>query len=224
MATPPTSTNPVTAPQLAAPDEDASLGAVTRRVLQNSGGPVGVAATAAPLVAFVVADTVAGLTAAVVALAVTAAVAFAVRLVRRESLRGALIGLVVAGVCALVAALTGEARAFFLLPTLLPAGFVLLFLGSLVIRRPLTGILFNRLAGGPHNWPEYRPLRRVYSLTTLLAAVANAINFAVHVVFYRADEPAILAVIQIAVGPVMATLAAFTVIAARRTVASSRPW
>ena len=77
---------------------------------------------AAPTVAFVVANSLGGLTWAFIALAVAAPAAFGVRLARRESLRAALIGLLIAAGCALVAALTGEARGFFLVPTLLPAG------------------------------------------------------------------------------------------------------
>ena len=87
-----------------------------------------------------------------------APVTFGVRLARRESLRAAVVGLAVAGVCAAVAAFSGEARAFFLLPTLIPAALGVLFLGSVLVRRPVTGTLFNRLVGG--FLEEHRDLAR----------------------------------------------------------------
>jgi hypothetical protein len=146
-----------TAPQRGLPvdDERPTIATATRRAVERSGGWTGIALASAPTVAFVIATAIAGLTSAFITLAVAASVAFGVRLVRWESLRTALIGLVVAAGCALVAALTGEARGFFLVPTLLPAGWVLVFLGSVLVGRPLTGIGLNRLARGPRNWRQH---------------------------------------------------------------------
>ena len=176
---------------------------------------------AAPTVAFVVANSLGGLTWAFIALAGSAPAAFGVHLVRRESVRGAVLGLVLAAVCALVAAVAGEARAFFLVPTLLPAGWTLLFLGSVLVGRPLTGIALNRLAGGPRDWRHHAPLRRVYIATTLAAAGICFVNFALRVVLYLTEQLAALAAVEVAVVPVPFALAAFTVAAARRAVRRS---
>ena len=200
-------------------DEPASIGAAARRAFADAGGVRGTAVVAAPTVAFVVADALGGLTWALVALAATAPVTFGVRLARRESLRGPLAGLAVAAVCALVAASAGEARAFFLLPTLLPAALMLLFLGSVLVRRPLTGVVLHRLVGGPRDWRRLAPLLRIYTISTLVAVAVHAVNFAVRTVFYLADQPAVLAAVNIAAAPVFAVLAALTVVAARRAVA-----
>lgn len=129
--------------------DDGSLRSALRRSLARSGGPTGILVAAVPAVAFVATDALAGLGWAFVALVVSAPVVFGVRLARRESLRGALAGLGVAGVCAAIAAFSGEARAFFLLPTLIPAVAGVVFLGSVLVRRPIAGLLFNRLVGGP---------------------------------------------------------------------------
>lgn len=197
---------------------------VARRALESTGGVVGIAVAAAPAIAFVVANALAGLGTALVTLAVTAVVAFAVRLVRRESVTGAVIGPAIAGVCALVAAVTGEARAFFLVPTLLPAGIVLVCLASVLLRRPLTGLLLNLVVGGPADWRRHRDLLRVYTVTTLIAVAVNIVNFAVQAVFYLADQPAVLAAAHVATGPVFAALVAGTVVAARRRIGSlARP-
>lgn len=191
---------------------------IARRALASSGGPTGLAVASAPAVAFVVANALGGLTPALVTLAVTAVVAFAVRLLREESLKGALIGLAIAAACALVAAVTGEARAFFLIPTLLPAAIILICLGSVLARRPLTGLLLNRLVGGPADWRHHPGLLRVYTRTTLVAVAVNVVNFAVQAMFYLANQPAVLAAAHVATGPVFATLVAATVVAARRRV------
>jgi hypothetical protein len=204
-----------------AENEPVSLADALRHALERSGGWVGIAVAAAPTVAFVIANAVGGLTWAFIALAVAAPAAFGVRLARRESLREAVIGLVIAAVCALVAALTGEARGFFLIPTLLPAGWALVFAGSALIGRPATGIVLNRLAGGPRDWRRHIPLRRVYSATSWVAAGIGFVNFVVRVALYLTEQLAALAVVEVAVIPVPFALAAFTVAAARRAIRRS---
>jgi Protein of unknown function (DUF3159) len=207
--------------ELPVENEPASLAGAARQALENAGGWTGIAVAAAPTVAFVIANTFGGLMWAFIALAVSAPVAFGVRLARRESLRAALIGLVIAAVCALVAALTGEARGFFLLPTLLPAGWTLLFLGSVLVGRPLTGVALNRLAGGPRDWRHNAPLRRVYTATTWAAAGICFVNFVLRVVLYITEQLAVLAAVEVATVPVPFALAAFTVPAARRAARRS---
>jgi hypothetical protein len=214
-------TAPSPSRELPVENELVSLAGVARQALERSGGWVGIVVAAAPTVAFVIANALGGLTWAFIALAVSAPAAFGVRLARRESLREALIGFVIAAVCALAAALTGEARGFFLVPTLLPAGWALLFAGSALIGRPLTGVALNRLAGGPRNWRQHALLRRIYSTTTWVAAGICFVNFVLRVVLYLMEQLAALAVVEVAVVPVPFALAAFTVAAARRAVRRS---
>jgi hypothetical protein len=197
------------------------LAEALRRSLARSGGVAGILVAAAPAVAFVVADAVGGLTWAFVALAVAAPVAFGVRLARRESLRGALIGLAVAGVCAVVAAVSGEARAFFLLPTLIPAVMGVVFLGSVLARRPVAGMLFNRLVGGPADWRDHARLMRVYTVSTLAGVAFHAVNLGLRGAAYVADQPAVLAALGVAAAPVFAVLAAVTLVAARRAISTA---
>ena len=130
------------------------------------------------------------------------------------------IGLAVAGVCAAVAAFSGEARAFFLLPTLIPAALGVFFLGSVLVRRPVTGMLFNRLVGGPADWRDHARLLRVYSITTLAGVGLHALNLVLRGVAYLADQPAVLAALGIAAAPMFAVLAAVTLVAARRAIAT----
>ncbi len=193
-----------------------------RAAWRKSGGWVGLLVTSAPTVVFVVVSALGGLTPAVVGAAATAVAAFTYRLARREALGGALAGLLLAVVCALVAALTGEARGFFLLPTALPAVIVVVCLGTVIARRPLTGLLLNRVAGGPATWRRHRGLMRVYTVSTLVAVAINVANFCLQAVFYVADQTAILAVAHAATGPIFATLVAGTLVAVRRELARDR--
>lgn len=194
--------------------------AAARRALERVGGPVGLAAGVAPTIAFVTADAAAGLDAAFVALGATAVAAGAVRLARREPAGAAVAGLVVAGVCAGVAALAGEARAFFLPTMVLPVVFVLAYVVSLLAGRPLTGLMVNRLANGPRDWPRRPALRRVYVVSSLVGLAMAAANLVLRVVFYLADDPAVLAVIQVVATPAFAVHFAVTLVVARRVAAA----
>ena len=204
-------------------DHPTTLSAALRGSLARSGGVAGILLAAAPAIAFVVADALGGLGVAFIALAVAAVVAFGVRLVRRESLRSAVIGLVVAGVCAGIAAFSGEARAFFLLPTLIPAVLGVVFLASVIVRRPVTGMLLNRLAGGPADWRDHAGLLRVYTVTTLAGVALHALNLVLRTVAYLADQPAVLAALGVLAAPLFALLAAVTLVAARRAISPASP-
>ncbi len=204
------------------PGPPGGVGEALRAAWRRSGGWSGLLVTSAPTVVFVVASALGGLATAVVAAAVSAVAAFAYELARREALGRALAGLALVVVCASVAALTGEARGFFLLPTVLPAVVVLVCLGTVIARRPLTGLLLNRVAGGPPTWRRHRGLMRVYTLSTLIAVAVNLVNFGLQAVFYLADQTAVLAVAHAATGPVFATLVAGTLVAVRRQLGRDR--
>ncbi|WP_136517353.1 DUF3159 domain-containing protein [Cellulomonas telluris] len=200
------------------PVEESAARATARRTLERLGGPVGLAVATAPTVAFVAADAAAGLGPAFVALGVTAVSATAVRLARREPPGAAVAGLVVAAVCATVAAVAGEARAFFLPTMVLPVVFVLAYVVAFAARRPLTGFMVNRLAGGPRDWYRRPALRRVYVVSSLVGLAMAAANLVVRVVFYLADEPAALAAVQVGATSAFAVHFAVTLVVARRVV------
>ncbi|WP_432571139.1 DUF3159 domain-containing protein [Kineococcus sp. SYSU DK005] len=203
------------------PVERSEWRTAAHRALERLGGPVGLAVAAAPTIAFVAADAAAGLGAAFAALGATAVLGCAVRLARRESPGAAIAGLLVAVVCAAVAALTGEARAFFLPTTLLPAAFIAAYVVSLIARRPLMGIVVNPLAGGPRAWREHRDLRRVYTLSTLVISAMAGANLLVRVAFYLEGQLAALAALQVGVPVLFAVHFALTVLIARRVAGRS---
>jgi hypothetical protein len=186
--------------------------------LTQPGRVSGVIVSAAPGIVFVIADAASSLYPALAAAGVTAVAGLAWRLARRQGLWQSLAGLAVVAAGAAVAAVTGQERGFFLLPALIPFGVIAICLGSVMAGRPLTGVLLNRVSGGPADWRHMSRLRRVYVVSTLVAAVVNAANAAVQAVFYLANQPAVLAAAHVATGPVFATIAAVTVVFARRAM------
>jgi Protein of unknown function (DUF3159) len=183
---------------------------------------IGIGVATAPGVVFVVVAAHAGLGLAVAAAGATAVVGLAVRLARRSSVRSALVGILVVAVCAVVATLTGEARGFFLLPAMVPFAVVAVCLATLVARRPLTGLLLNKVTGGPAEWYRDAGLRRLHTSATWVAVGINVVNAAIQVVFYAKNDTAVLAVTHVATGPIFATLVAVTIVAVRRTLAARR--
>ncbi|MER5882114.1 DUF3159 domain-containing protein [Streptomyces sp. NPDC001910] len=178
----------------------------------------GTLTAAAPTIAFLAVNAAATLDTALLAAGATAIAAFAWRLLRKEKLRQAVIGLLVVAVCAAVAALTGEARGFFLVPALIPFAVLAICLTTIAIGRPLTGLLLNRVSGGPADWRTEPRLRRVYRNSTWVCIAVNAVNATLQVVYYRGDEPLILGIIHIATGPVFAVIVAGTIAFARRAM------
>jgi hypothetical protein len=193
---------------------------IAKQSLGKPGQLSGMFVAAAPTLVFVVVNALSSLTPALLAAGATAIAAFVYRLIRREPLRQAVIGLAIVAVCAAVAALTGEARGFFLLPALIPFAVIVVCVGSVLARRPLTGVILNRVSGGPARWYDVPRLRRVHSVATLVCAGVNVVNATLQAVFYLADDTFVLAATHIATGPVFATIVAVTIVYARRAMPS----
>lgn len=182
-----------------------------------------VAVAAVPPLLFAALSTAGSPLPVAVAVALGTSLAGAVlRLVRRDGLRAAGLGLAITAACAVVATVTGEARAFFLLPALVPFAVVAVCLTTMSVRRPLTGLLLNRISGGPGDWYRRPRILRVHQVGTLCAVLINVVNAVVQVVFYAAGDTVVLAVAHVATGPVFAALASAVLVAARRAVVSSR--
>ena len=184
--------------------------------LTRPGRISGIVVTAAPGVVFVAADAISSLYPALAAAGAVAVAGLIWRLARRQGLWQSLAGLAAVAACAAVAAITGQERGFFLLPALVPFAVIAICLGSVLAGRPLTGVILNRVSGGPAGWRQMPRLRRVYVVSTLVCAAVNVANAAVQAVFYVANQPAVLAAAHAATGPVFAMIVAVTVVFARR--------
>ncbi len=185
-------------------------------LLDQAGGASGMVVAAVPTIVFVVVNQLASLNPALFATVAASLLAFGWRLSHREPLRQAMVGLLIAGACAAVTAFTGEARGFYLVSILTTLVTGVVFLISALVRRPLAGLLLNRIAGGRPGWREDRRLMRVYSGATLVLAAVSIVNCALQTALARADQTTWLAVVHI-VSPVLTGVVLVgTIVLARR--------
>lgn len=166
------------------------------------GGPLGVAETSLPAVAFVVAYTASGSdtnTAAGVAVALALVLSVA-RLVRRQSPMYALSGLVGVAFAAFVATRSGRAQDFFLPGLLANAAYASAFLISLALRWPLVGVIVTKLDGEDDGWRR-DPLRmRAFARATWLWAGLFSLRLLVQLPLYAAGAVVALGVVKTAMG------------------------
>jgi hypothetical protein len=147
-------------------------------LLDNLGGPSGMVYTALPVVVFVTANAFYPLpTTIVIAIAAGLAVT-GWRLLRGERLMPALGGLFGVTAAGAIAAWTGSATGFFLIGIWASLVGTVALLASLLLRRPLTGVLWNAIHGGKHPWREDPPSLRAHDVATLAATAVFAARFA----------------------------------------------
>ncbi|MCI4066349.1 DUF3159 domain-containing protein [Micromonospora sp. R77] len=196
-------------------------------VLQQMGGVAGFVYSTVPVIVFVTAHAFLPLPVAI-GVAVAAGFAlFIVRLLRGERLVSAVGSLLGVAVAAGIVAWTGSARDFFVIGIWASlAGFVVTF-GSVLARRPLTGVIWNALHGGKHPWRSDRAVRVAHDLATLAAAAVFGSRFVVQQWLYLTDSTGGLGVARIVMGTPLTVLAALVVVwsfrrSTRRLTAADR--
>lgn len=184
-------------------DEPARKPSATPTNLQQAiGGPLGMAETSLPAVAFVIAYTASGSntnTAAIVAVALALVLSLA-RIVKRESPMYALSGLVGVAFAAFVATRSGRAENFFLPGLLANAAYAAAFVISLTVRWPLVGVIVASLDGEGSEWRN-DPLRvRAFVRATWLWAGLFGLRLLVQLPLYLASAVVALGVAKTAMG------------------------
>lgn len=171
------------------------------------GGWSGTLITALPTVVFIIVNTVTTLRVAVVAAVATAAALAGYRLARKQSTQQALSGLLGVVIAAAIAARTGQARGYFLLGIWTSFLYAVPFLASVLVRRPLIGLLWEFLDPAPPDpddpsrpWYRRRPLLRAYTIATLIGTALFLARGIVQATLYRDDATGWLAVARIAMG------------------------
>ncbi|GLU47102.1 DUF3159 domain-containing protein [Nocardiopsis ansamitocini] len=185
-------------------------------VLKGLGGPSGMVYSALPVVVFAAAVPFLSLLVAIGISIAVALVLTALRMWRGEQFApamGGVIGVVAAGG---IAALTGSANDFFLIGIWVSLVGAVVMLVSLVVRRPLTGMIWNAVHGNTHPWRKDRPSLRVHDLATLAVMAMLAARFAVRQWLYLADSTTGLAIADTVTGFPLTALAAVVVIWAFR--------
>ena len=166
------------------------------------GGPLGIAETSLPAVAFIVAYGVSGSDTDVAAgVAVGLALVLAVaRLIKRESPRHALSGLIGVAFAAFIAARSGRAEDFFLPGLLLNAAYAAGFVVSIVVRRPLVGLIVGQLDGSGSGWRVDPTRMGAFTKASWLWAGLFTVRLAVQVPLYLAGAVVALGVARTAMG------------------------
>ncbi|CAL9515256.1 DUF3159 domain-containing protein [Streptomyces sp. enrichment culture] len=177
-----------------------STGTNKPSVLEQAGGAQGLVYMALPVITFVLANNARGLKAAVLA-AVAVSVGIAVeRLWRRESLQPALGGLFGVAVTAGISWYTGSAKDYFLIGIWASLAGAVVFLASVLTRRPLAGVLWNSTTGKGTAWRDDKRSRRYYDIATLALAAIFAARFVVQQYFYETDAVGSLGAAKVVMG------------------------
>lgn len=197
-------------------DGTPSTRAAKPSLIDQVGGIKGFIYSTVPVLVFVMANAVLSLTVAVTVALASGLALSAFRMWRGERLfiaSGSLLGVAVASG---VVALTGSARDFFAIAIWLSlAGFLVTF-GSVLARRPLTGVIWNLMHGGAHGWRADGPVRQAHDLATLAVALVFGARFVVQRWLYVADSTAGLGIARITMGVPLTVLAALVVVWAFR--------
>lgn len=176
-------------------------------IAEAVGGPLGMAETTLPALAYVVAYTASGSntnTAGAVAVGLAIALTIA-RLARRESPRHALSGLFGVGFAAFIAARSGRAEDFFLPGLLVNAVCASVLLISIAVRWPLVGVIVTQMDGEDSGWRTDVRRTRAYRKATWLWAGLFSARLLVQLPLYLAGAVVALGVARTAMGlPVIA--------------------
>ncbi|WP_145984068.1 DUF3159 domain-containing protein [Pseudonocardia sp. EC080610-09] len=199
-----------------AADATAATGQPKPTLLDQMGGPMGFVYSTLPVVVFVTANAFLSLS-LTIAIAVGSGLALTVfRTVRGEKLTAAAGSLAGVAVAAGVVAWTGSAKDFFLIGIWAAAAGFLVTFGSVLARRPLSGLVWNAVHGGTHDWRGDRTVLRAHDVATLAAAAVFGARFVVKEWLYLADSTTWLAITKVAMGTPLTVLAALVVVWAFR--------
>lgn len=180
----------------------------------SMGGWLGLAEGVLPsLVFLVVFQATRGVVPAVVASLALSAVFLAWRLLRRQNIAAAVGGAAGAGLSAALALVTSEGRNFFAVGLLTNAVYGVVFLVSVLVRRPLIGLAVSLLLGD-RGWREEPALRRIGTWLTLLWVGLFGVRLLVELPFYFAGRTEELGVARLILGvPLYAPVLVLTVLA-----------
>jgi hypothetical protein len=184
--------------------------------LQQMGGVSGLVYASLPSVAFVVAEAVTGLHTAV-AIAVGAGAGIALlRLLRKEPVQPALSGLLGVAIAAFIAYQTGDAKDYFLVGIWGSFVLAVVFFASILVRRPLVGVIWGALSAGGQAWRSDASARMGYDIATLALVAVFAARFVVQNWLYGQDATGWLAFARIAMGYPLSAVAIVVVVWAVR--------
>lgn len=171
-----------------------------QRLLGSIGGKRGVVDGALPTIVFATGNVAGGLTVGLVAAAAVGLVLAVVRLVRREPVRQAVSGLLGLGIACAWALHAHKATAFYLPGILITAGYAVVLIGSILLRRPLVGVVAGLCSRDYVGWREHAALRRAMVAATTMWGLFYAASFGVRFALYQTGHATSLAALRLALG------------------------
>lgn len=176
-------------------------------LLDELGGPQGIADSSIPGLAFVIAYTFTGQKlelAAGIAVGLALVISL-VRLIRGERARYAASGFLGVALAAFIATRTGKAEDFFLPGLFFNAGYALVYAISIAIRWPLMGVFIGPLVGEGMNWRKDPSRVRLFSKISWIWVGTFLLRLAVQLPLYLSGSLVALGIAKTAMGlPVFA--------------------
>jgi hypothetical protein len=146
------------------------------------------------------------------------------RLHRGDRPRAVLIGLLGVCVAAVIALRTGRAEDFFLLQLLSNAASALAWAVSIVVRRPLLGLVVGTVLGQRTRWRRDPALRRAYTRGSWVWVGQYVVRVAVFLPLYAAGQTVALGVARVALTwPLVAACLAVSWWVIRRSLPPGHP-
>jgi Protein of unknown function (DUF3159) len=185
-------------------------------ILEQMGGISGLIYSSLPILVFVPVSSLFSLIPAIISALAVAAAILVWRLVRKESVQPAISGFMGVGICALIAYLVGESKGYFLYGIWMSLFWAVVFLVSVLIRRPIVGYIWSWVNGHDRGWRNVRRAVLVFDIATITWVLVFAARFVVQRHLYDLDETGWLAAARIAMGwPLTAVAALATYLAIR---------
>jgi intracellular septation protein A len=184
------------------------------------GGPRGVVDSIVPTVVFITVNAVRkDLKEASIAAVASGVVLVVLRLVRKEPLRHVFSGFLGVLISALVAMRLGKAEGFFIPGIVLNAVYFVVFLGSVLLGKPVLGFLLRQISAKPAAYHEHPQVRRAYAEATLGWTALFGLRVAVQGTLVLQGETTKAGITKVLLGPILyvALLAATLPYIARRT-------
>jgi hypothetical protein len=122
------------------------------------------------------------------------------RLIRRKSVVNALGGLLGTGLAAFIAVRSGRPEGYFVPRMLIQLAYAVVFAGSVLVRRPLTGFIIAALYRAEPGWTKLPAVRRTMSELTLAWATLFGVRAAVYAFLIASGRVGLLAAASIVMG------------------------
>lgn len=198
---------------------DAPEPSIKDQVLEQMGGWQGMVFSTLPVVVFVPVNAVWGLWPAAGAALGAALLILVIRLATRTSVQPAISGFIGVVACVAIALILGG-RWYFLYGIVSQAAFALAFAVSIVIGRPLVGVLWHFFRGGDgpaSDWRNNPAEKRMFTWLTVLWMLLFLARFVVKGALFLQDDVNWLGVATIVMGwPMFAAVLLLTFLGVRR--------